>query len=159
MKTLIPFLSLGLLLSGCASDAYYSAVAEQQKAKYNRPAPPPLVHHTWVDSGGKQQTLTVNQPACAVQEKTDVIPAPGQVAFQFYDRTLSTVERNLPWFMFFSGGRSNGGTTYQAGGDITTIETTGDSSDVDIQRDIGYAAPEEEGEAEETEEEVVEEED
>lgn len=128
LPTLIILLSLGLGLTGCATDAYYGAI----RAKYENPpdAPQPLVDHSWTDAAGGSHSLTVHQPVCGQSRNEDRIPAPWDGAYKFFDRSLGTAERFFPWLMFLGGDRGSRASS-SVGGDGTSI-TTGDGATVTI---------------------------
>ena len=125
-----------LMLSGCASEAYYKAL----EAQANRPEPPPvqLVNHKWTDSSGHVQQLVVNQPQCPgiPSQQIAAIPAPWDGTYKFFDRILGAVERNFPWLYLLTGGGAGPSTTYHIGGDGTINTTHGDGAGIAYQHDL-----------------------
>ena len=126
------------LLTGCSSKEYYQALEAQYKAfDPSKQQAVQLVNHSWTETDSTSHTLIVNQPRCSGdQPKIVPIPAPWQGAYKFYDHTLGTAERFLPWLAILSGGgggRSDSSTTYTMGNNSTVVTTQGDSSPVDYQ--------------------------
>jgi len=141
------FLSLLICfaLTGCSSKEYYQALTAQYNAVQRTTAQPvQLVNHTWTDPGGSTHTLIINQPTCGNQRlELPHIPAPGEIGFKYFDRTLGTLERALPLLAILTGGggRSDSSTTYQMGDHSTVVTTKGDSSPIDYQ--VPFAPQEE----------------
>lgn len=148
MKTAAGMLCI-LLLAGCASDAYYKAIQKQYEARMaGQGAVKPLVDMSWTDVDGNSHHMTVNLPPGygAMQRQEPRIPAPWEGWFRFYDRTLTSGERFLPWFL---SGReehhSSQDTTYTLGDNSFVLQTPGDGSSIDLRKDnstITNPAPE-----------------
>jgi len=140
-----------LLLTGCANDGYYAALAEQYKGmcedarlerEFRQKAlETPLVSHTWTDTDGNQHSITVNQPYIQQQSETEQkqfhVPAPWEGAYMFYNRTLGSVEKYVPLLdLFTDGSQHNNNTTYDFAGDGYVLEVSGSQSSIDFNKDV-----------------------
>lgn len=88
---------LFLTLTGCASDAYYNALAAQYQAelaKYEarqaakeKEKDKPLVNFSWTDEYGVSRSMIVNQPSMAYHDQEPEpryhIPSPWEGPFRF----------------------------------------------------------------------------
>lgn len=143
-------MTLLLLLPSCTSEKYYEALAaqakleaEQERTKRERQAllkAIPLYTHSYVDSDGNTHNITLNQQRVGnggQQKLTGShnvhIPSPGELAFRYFDRGLSTAERLLPFIFqgWFGGDRNEEKQSYSFGDDATFFMTQGDSSGID----------------------------
>jgi hypothetical protein len=102
-----------VVLSGCATDAYYTAMAarfDAEKSRYEadmaaraKEEATPLVNFSWTDEYGIDRALVVNRPSMAYRDPVPApqfhMPAPWEGAYQFFDRGLSTTERLLPFVL------------------------------------------------------------
>ena len=146
MRLFLPIIIFALLFTGCTSKEYYEAVKAQYDAvKRVESKPVELVNHTWTETDGTTHTLIINQPACGSQQiELPHIPAPGEIGFKYFDRTLGTMERVLPWLAILTGGgsRSDSSTTYNMGDHSTVVTTRGESSPIDYQVPFAPEEPE-----------------
>lgn len=138
-----------LPLTGCASDAYYNALAAQfqaEKAQYAamqaakvKEEARPLVNFSWTDEYGVTHTMIVNQPSMSYHDPEPEprlhIPSPWEGPFRFFDRALSTGERLLPWFIN-SRGQSDSGNISYTFGDGAYFQQSRDFSPQELHREI-----------------------
>ncbi len=144
-----------LVLPGCATEAYYNAAqadlalklakvkaraAAQQKARER-----PLVDFSWTDQYGVDHKMVVNQPAPIylpppAMEPQRQLAAPWEGGYLFFDRTLSTVERFLPWILGGGNTRDSGNTSYSYQfGDGAYFQQSRDYSPVSLTQDSSTA--------------------
>ncbi len=148
MKAPCLLLLLLAMLSGCATESYYTAlsaqyeldlarhnarVAEREKAKAL-----PLVNFSWTDEYGVSRQMIVNQPQGGYMPVASApvreIPSPWDGPYHFFDRTLSTVERFAPWIIGGFGQKDSGNTTYTFGDDAY-FQQSRDNSPIDFAYD------------------------
>ncbi len=153
MKTAIAIMAL-VLLTGCASDAYYQSLTAQfdaqvkeyelRQARLEKEQAMPLVDHRWTDIEGNTHSIVVNQPVVQLQDDRQrpqfKIPAPWEGWFSIFDRTLSFGERMLPSYLSFlaldNDEDSSGDTNiYNSGKDNNFMLTDGNYNSPDMMQD------------------------
>ncbi len=109
MKAKVALLLLALPLSGCMGNYYEQQVELYRMMLADRESGrnaelvssmQPLVNFKFVDSGGQEQTLTVNQQRTGSFLKQFPVPqlkAPGEQFFPWFDRAVSLGGSLLPW--------------------------------------------------------------
>ncbi len=137
MKALPLIIALILPLSGCMQDYYTAQLAlyqmqreerEQARAAELVASSIPIVNFTFVDSGGQQQTLVVNQQRSSNtrnQVPVAQLKTPLDQLYPWFDRTLSVGASFIP---FFAGSREKRGNTYSFGDGASFYQTNGENS-------------------------------
>ncbi len=135
-------LALLLLLGGCAGEEYYRAVTARyaaDRARYQRQAQTPLVDFSWTDADGVARRMVVNlPPGCSgAGRPLPRVPAPWEGWYRFYDRTLATGERFLPWLLWRGDeSHTSQDTTYTLGDHSFVLQTPGDGSAIELHKDL-----------------------